>query len=406
MPQKKYSWIETLYQRSWEMELLISGFVLILLLQSLSQVILVGNWIFYNLVDDSIVYVVTIITLTILPISIIALSIFFSLNLIFRAYWIALIGLMSRIEKKPLQPKFSEDRRQNILQKKQTRKMPQHIDFVDHIGSQIFALAFLFLCYFISLMFCIVQVVTVSGLLRFLPASFDIPASIVGSIYLILLTVFLFDVLTNGVVSKAKWAWLHRYYYFVYRCFRISTGYILYEKVALSGRINGVTKAANLSLFVILALFIFFATVSQRNTFNTQILDEGNHASHYKIVYLSEYDQPGRLSDIAIDKRIYKTMPIKLFIPLTATFTSHLETHCALKDGTLVEPACLNAFFDVHVDNKSLSLNAMFEEHHIGKTHGLSFYIDKPNLQRGQHTIEVHMPFLENPVTQYFWYYP
>ena len=86
MRTKKYSWIDTLYQQSWEMELLISGFVLVLLFQTYGQISYLENWVLFNIRHTVLSNVFRIFTTFFLPLASITCSLFDYGNFIFD-YW-------------------------------------------------------------------------------------------------------------------------------------------------------------------------------------------------------------------------------------------------------------------------------------------------------------------------------
>lgn len=402
MTVKKHSWIESLYQRSWEMELLISGFALILLLQSFAYLDYLFNWIDYW-VDYSVFYSGLSLSFKIatflLPISIIVLCIFLSINLILRAYWIGLIGLMSRMNRVPNTTRFSRYRKQNLIQILEVRKMKKHVDFVDHLGSQVFAVAILFICYFISLLVSIMILI----LLVFLTGTISLFFGFLILLYVLGAFVFVLDNATGGVFSQRKSNWINQSYYYVYRVYRIITGYFVYEKIALSSRQNGVdqiTKCIFLVFFLYSSAEIFIGASENLSSES----DENNQP--FRSVYLSEYSKKGLLARIAIDQREYKKMPVKLFVPLTKTIRHHLEERCEMKRMKLVDETCAASFFGIKIDEQEQMLDWAYETHPQGDTQGISFYIDSPDLERGQHNLVLEMPFLETPVEIKFWYYP
>jgi hypothetical protein len=399
MTVKKHSWVESLYQRSWEMELLISGFALILLLQSFAYLDYMFSWFDYSVLYSGPLYIVFLFATLLLPIVIIVLCIFLSINLIFRAYWIGLIGLMSRINKLPNTTQFSRYRKQNLIQILEVRKMKKHVDLVDHLGSQIFAVAILFICYFISLLVSIIILI----LLIFLTTTISQLFISLILLYIIGAFVFVLDNATGGVFSQRKSNWINQSYYYVYRVYRIITGYFVYEKIALSSRQNGVDQ---ITKCIFLVFFLYFSAEIFIGVGESLSSESDKNSQPFRTVYLSEYSKKGLLARIAIDQREYKKMPIKLFVPLTQTIRHHLEKRCKMKRMKLVDKSCVNNLFTIKIDEQIQSLDWAYEAHPRGDTQGISFYIDPPDLARGQHNLVLEMPFLERPIEIKFWYYP
>jgi hypothetical protein len=134
--------------------------------------------------------------------------------------------------------------------------------------------------------------------------------------------------------------------------------------------------------------------------------ESDKNSQPFRTVYLSEYSKKGLLARIAIDQREYKKMPIKLFVPLTQTIRHHLEKRCKMKRMKLVDKSCVNNLFTIKIDEQIQSLDWAYEAQPQGDTQGISFYIDPPDLARGQHNLVLEMPFLERPIEIKFWYYP
>ena len=408
MERKDYRWIERLYKRSWEMELLISGFTIILLFEAFDSVHVLKNWLDFHATTGGVVENTFLFALLLVPISIMALITFFSLNLGFRAYWIALIGLMSRFNPKFESYRFSQNRKQNIKQRKLVNNMHKHIDFIDHVGSQLFAVAFLFLCYFAMIVLFMIQVLVISFSVGVLPSIVSTIVSIVATVYIILYLLFFIDVTLGGLFSRRKWAWINKPFYYVYCIFRYASGYFLFERVALSGRKNGLNKLVLLSFIVFSGYFGLYISTTNDADFISDISAETSEDVPYKyeIIYLSEYSKKGLLSRLSIDQRIYQQMPVKLFVPLTIETTNQLKEHCLIDDELLAETDCVSAFFGTAINGVPITPDWAFEEHEIKNTPGISFYIDAPELARGKHLLSVELPFIEEPSKKFFWYYP
>jgi len=410
MDVKDNSWIKALYQRSWEMELLISGFALVFLLQSFENISRLFSWVDYVIPESQeFIHLTGIYIVSLLALSVTVLTLFLVLNLIFRAYWIALIGLVSRVKKHSGAHQFSAYRKQNIRQVKEMRSTFNHIDRVDKWGSQLFSVALLFLFMVASTVICFIWFLSFS----LLHNSEVINNTLLNSaslIYFICTIFFVFDIFSGGIISRIKTKAINVPYFYVYLIFRYLSFYFLYEKIALNAKGNGQIKAINTTLFVL--VISLFATKSIENTRDifqsSQGVKNSTSIVSHKIRYLDEIKSKGYLTSIALNKSIYHHMPIKVFVPFTATIASYIKESCPAEEESikLVETSCLNAVFKLFVNDQPIAVKWHADTHITTGTKGVTAYIDLPGLARGEHQFLVKASYLEAPLTKAFWYYP
>ncbi|WP_199609607.1 hypothetical protein [Flocculibacter collagenilyticus] len=411
MPKRNRAWIQSLYERSWEMELLISGFVLVFLLQSFNSFNYLSSWTRYHIADNgSIATFLSMFVVALFVMSCFILTAFLVMNLAFRAYWVALIGLMSSIDKSHGSVSFSRYRKQNIQQVVHFRQASQHINTVDHIGSQLFSIALVFVFYIFSATALFLWVSLFNAALASLTENsiVNMITSWLEWLYFVAMIWFLFDIYSGGAISRGCHSRLQPINYYIYRVFRMLSGYFLYEKVALSGRQAGLTKAINITLLVCLVGSVFRGAQDERGEYfaftNWASSKAGVHG--LKINYLSDYVKKGYLNDIMLDKRVYRKLPVKVFVPLTATLLHHLDQACDMTDSNEKNIACFSQFIQVSVDGELQSLTWHPETNTKYATKGLSAYIDLPSLARGEHQLMFRVPYLDQPLTAPFWFYP
>jgi len=411
MDKKNNSWIKDLYQRSWEMELLISGFVLVFLLQSRDQVANFLGWVDYVVPETyPFIHLVATYMVGLLYLSVFVLIIFLVLNLIFRAYWIALIGLVSRVNKHSGVLRFSANRKQNVLQVKEMRSTFHHIDGVDKWGSQLFSIGLLFLFMMATTTTCFVLFLA-SGILLSEELVHPVVRTTFLFIYFIGMVLFLFDLFSGGVISRIRVKVINVPFYYIYTSFRYVSFYFLYEKIALNAKGNGQIKAINVTLFILISCLAGTEILEGKRSIFA--LDKGlSNGSRsiiiHKIKYLDELKHRGRINNIAIDKRIYHHMPIKVFIPLTATISGYAKQACPKQEATEMktDTSCLDKVFSLRVNEQDLSVKWHPDTNIETATKGVSAYIDLPTLARGEHQFQVTASYLEAPLTKTFWYFP
>lgn len=411
MDNKDNSWIKSLYQRSWEMELLISGFVLVFLLQSFEYQLMFMGWITFSIPETSpFIHLTGVYIVGLLQLSIIVLSVFLVLNLAFRAYWIALIGLVSRVKKHTGVHQFSANRKQNILQVKEMRSTFSHIDSVDKWGSQLFSIAFLFLFLMASTTVCFILFMSLSLLVEVDTFNYTV-LNLFAFIYAISMIIFIFDMFSGGMIGRIRLKVFNVPYFYVYTVFRYISLFFLYERIALNARGNGQFKVINLTLLVLIACLAGIATFENRITLfqvNEGITNNENSIVNHKLSYLSERRAKGYLTNISLDKPIYHQMPIKVFVPLTATIAGYIKESCDKKASSdkYLDMTCLDDAFKLRVNEAPLAVKWHSVTHIETRTKGITAFIDLPELSRGEHQFSVKASYLEAPLTKSFWYYP
>ncbi|WP_448547543.1 hypothetical protein [Thalassotalea fusca] len=408
MSSTKLTWIESLYRRSWEMELLISGFTLVLLMQAYFNLPYLYSWIDFYIKDNGsglyqICFYLTVLT----TLSMLSIIFFLVLNLSFRAYWIALIGLMSRVEKTSGKLEFSQYRKLNIAQVKQFRQMNRHIDRVDHIGSQLFAVALLVVCLFSSVLLLTFEM---SGLIVLAKSfeQFQLTVHLFILLFLICSLIFLAEIFSDSLLSRQKAKWIQVPFYYIYVVFRFLTGYFLYEKIVLGGKSNGLARKAAMSLIFAIAMITVFSYLERNSvfSFDESTVRNEQDLKAYRIIHLSEHIQKGLITNVAVDKREYQHMPIKVFIPLTATLQHYLQETCPNLNDVKLDNQCLNSFVNLQLGELTLAPEWEFSVYAQSETKGLIAYVDIPELTRGKHELALKFPFLPKSLSTNIWYYP
>lgn len=411
MEKQNNSWIKELYQRSWEMELLISGFVLVFLLQSWGYISKFFRWVDYVVPETyPNIYLIATYVVSLLSLSVLVLIVFLVLNLIFRAYWIALIGLVSRVNKHSGIHRFSANRKQNVRQVKQMRATFSHIDDVDKWGSQLFSIGLLFLFMVASTTLCFIWFLTLGVLFSNESVNAFLQTGI-SFIYFVGMVLFLFDLYSGGVVSRIKIKVVNVPFFYIHLFFRYISFYFLYEKIALNAKGNGQVKAINITLFILVIWVAGIKTIeNSRNVFELDRGIKNNNRTMFshKINYLDELKSRGHINNIVIDKRLYHHMPIRVFIPLTATIAAYIKEGCPKNEttGKIADTSCLDKIYSLRVNEQDLSVRWHLDTNIETATKGVSAYIDLPTLARGEHQFQVTASYLEAPLTKTFWYYP
>ncbi|WP_341503147.1 hypothetical protein [Gallaecimonas sp. GXIMD4217] len=408
MSSQNRKWIKDLYERSWEMELLISGFALVLMVQALDQVGNAYHWVAYHIViDDYLKLASSLFLVALFAMSLFVLVSFLSLNLVFRAYWVALIGLLSAREPGLGRFEFSRFRRQNLLQNRQLRQSEQHLIKVDKVGSQLFSVALLYVCYIASVVLLVLESASLTHGLTLLGAG----ALAKYTVYLfdVLALLFLADVFSGGLFSNSRFHWVSRAFYPIYRAFRLLSGYAFYEHVVLNMRRNRNQRLITGAFFLMLAGVIAFRGLLAGGAFyhgtETVKLNKEDFFG-FSAGYAPKAGSKGLVFQTLIDQQRYQSMPVTLFVPMTASLNGQLEKACAKRPQSPEDANCINKVLTVSLDGQPVPLDWHFHRHQPSGTKGIQAYLDRPDLARGRHLLGFQYHFLDKPLELPFWYFP
>ena len=238
---ERLSWLDRVRTNSWESEILIVGFVLIILLQTIDYFeVLRNNQLYLNSYWGGMVSVVNSILVPIiihvLFISNYVLVISLSIYLIMRGFWVAVIGLSSVF------PKGINVKKLNYSDYYKSKLYKYDIDnysvIIDKICSSIFSISFLIIMFIISLTFffstCILLLL-VSDEIHIMINTYlnsKIPGFIVTSLvimYFFIGIIHFMDFILLGPLKQIKWNWFTHYYSKIIKFFSIITLTKFYE---------------------------------------------------------------------------------------------------------------------------------------------------------------------------------
>ncbi len=399
------SWIQSLYNRTWEMELLLSGFAIVLIFQSFDVFFIINHWAEYQIADGewqvlakgfSVVW----------WFSCVAICIFLIINLLFRAYWIALIGLMSGSKGLNEHDNFSVNPKHNQLLQQKYQGLTQHAQSVDDKGSQIFAVAFLIVCFTLSIVVFFSQLRVLGAIARWEPSLVPL-VQVFMYVYTAMAAVFLLDVLFSGLLRTRRNKTVARVIYWNYRILRYPLGVFLYERLMLNVQTNS-RLSSYISISIAASFFVWMVFEDERAMFSSQTLGVVNQEKSraYSIVNLESYSLPGHLTQVALEKEVVNTLPVSLRIPLTKTTARSLKQACGDNSSGSTYEHCLSKAFNVHIDGTYIETKWFTKRDIDRRTLYLASHIAPDTLQTGQHQISVSLPFLADSLKTHFWYYP
>lgn len=405
MPESSSTWIESLYNRTWEMELLLSGFALVLIFQSFDVYYIINHWAEYQIADGEWQFIVKGLSV-VWWFSCVAICIFLIINLAFRAYWIALIGLMSGKKSTDLDYRFSANASHDEKLKKKYKGITEHIQDVDNKGSQIFAVAFLIICFTFSIVLFFTQLRLFSSLLQFAP-SFKLPILGFVVVYSVMALLFFIDVLFSGVLRRRAGKLIAGLVYYNYQVIRITLLVFLYERLMLnvqkSSRVSGY-----IALSVTISFFIWVSFQDERGSYAREVrgvINKHNSRS-YLFTNLETFTLPGHLTNVAMETDVLNELPLAIRVPLTKSNTRLINQSCPHKEIEQTYQKCLSRLFDIHINESAYPTRWVTKFDIKRRTLYLASYIAPEHLEPGAHTISISLPQLENPLNASFWYYP
>lgn len=328
------NWLENLQRESWQMELLISGFTIFLLLQA--------SAFFYPLIDDLNLHTdfsndvrgIIVIFIFVIQIAIYILIINLVLHISLRGFWIAAIGLRSVQQETDFENlNYSTFFTQKLKEK--VRPLDELIQRLDTICSVVFAFAFLVVFMLLSFVIWITFVIGIQmivgyletflvedgilyKILNFFWAVFIIFTLITGLIYFL-------DTLTLGFFKRYKW--ISKIYYPIYKF----QGWITFSSIYRGIYYNLISRFPKNNIRLFLSTFILLGVLLpfQRITFYKYFPD---HNSDAKEIGKNNYDDTRNEDDkiwgASIPSEIISNKYLPLFIRYNVKHNEVLDSLC------------------------------------------------------------------------------
>ena len=430
----KKDWLKTLHTRTWEMELLIVGFTLLILwklpdnfirwramiIANSSEVLSLEIWIFTSMV---------LIGIRIMMINLIV-------HLLFRGYWVGIIGINSIFpagidyQQLPFHSIFSD------YLKHKLQNLDQLSITIDRICSAIFGFSFLLVFVFITFGcylggFMVIALV-INWMHDYLSPSFE---SIFSSGMLIFIVIpyllggllGLIDFFSLGALKKNKRNWFAKPYFYSSRFFGLITLSFLFQPIYYTLISNVSRKLIGTILSIYIITIIGFISVNYNNYIfypdevpNSETILYKEHYENFiteSIQKIDFIDCPTIQADIITEPFI------RLYIPYQVSDNDSLTSHCpeiqpfrhagissnfklvpvdgtyvivygsekAITDSTYQNVlACLASFYTITIDGiEQTDLNFFFYRHpHKGEP-GIMTYLPTSHLRSGYHVLNV-----------------
>jgi hypothetical protein len=422
---KTQSWLDKLQQESWQLELIISS-ILLLIIGSYDDKI-PDLLLKYNTNEGfNFAFVIAII---------IPILLFVKSNLIghifFRGLWIGCIGLRY-ISKDVDFNSFGYSNKFDNFLKKKVQPFDIYIEKLERICSIIFSYSFLMVFHFLSfaLVFTIIQFLNYYAI----PLT-DNP---VGEWILVIITLLLMisavlnfiDFITIGKLKKTKY--ISNIFYPFYRVYNTFSLAFLYRPIHYNFISNKLGRTYMLLMLPYMVLLAFAGKTVSLNEY-TYIPKKENAANW---VLEDNYDSLRKRSLIkqaTIDKLFYnKNEPIKLFIRVDDTETTNqlIEKICPNitsydRSSNRISPfdaititnsddylkrvsptehkakietsiSCISKIYEVSIDSNQISPDYVFYQHSNSDENGILTGINTNELENGKHNLIIKIKSLDN----------
>jgi hypothetical protein len=436
-------WLERLQQESWQLELLISGFLLSIFLSAKNQidVLLTESTRLMATLSGGVVYIMLFfgfIATNILVINLIG-------HILLRSLWIGAIGLRNisgdiELENLNLSP---------VFKKYLDKKLPAFDDYIEQlenfcclIFAYTFLLVFSILSLFLVIIIGVISLFTIAQTLiwlfpwmkshkKFISFPFLLGYGSFGLIYLL-------DFILQGKIKSI--AWFSKAYWPFYRFFSFISLSKIYRPLYYNMIDNPLGRKVMLSILPYILIFTLYSSIS----YNDSVLFP-THESSYKIdnnFYENTSDEKPYISSISLNKKYFAESDfVEVFLPFynlnkkiaygscmdslaknevgfnfdnsfwdgydssdekkTEEDLDAFENRKAKKDLNKIE--CLSSHFDIFVsDTLQKKVNYDFYIHPKNKQKGILATLDIASLQRGKHFLDFKIKDSTSKVVQRF----
>ena len=423
-------WIKKLEQESWQLELLVSGFTIFLLISAFEGVTDFRKEFQFHFGPQGTFFGIVLMFLYVVTAGIAVLTINLIMHLALRGFWIGAIGLRSvgptmNVDDLKYHGFFQEKLRKVVI------NMDDLIVKLDRLCSVIFSLSFLVIFMFVSFFIFIVvlglSIWALNGLIEISP---DWLATVLRVVFVIMLLFFvvgglmyLLDSLSLGLLKKA--GWLRKVYYPIYVFFGTITLSFLYRSIYynLITKFNKGGLRLVLILYVLIIAFFPFFEFDEYRYFP----DNSTEYNLNRDFYDDQRPDNRFIYAASIPSMTVNEAYIPLFVRYNVGDNQALVVHCpdfepakkgGLKDGfkasdgnfSLTSPdveepypdqalQCLSSFYAISIDNQSIQADqSYFYTHPNREEKGVMMLVSIENLSKGAHSLEIQRQVLQDSV--------
>lgn len=409
-------WLDTLQQESWQLELLISGFVIFLLLGGY-PVVQDYELDLRLLIDDKVSYRPLFVLYMTARTAYLALLVILLLHVVLRGLWIAAIGLRYvsgdiHYEKMKFQPRYRHWLENRI------GSFDDYIERLERYCSVLFSLAFLVLFCFISIGSWILVMITLQEGYSWVTGRVTTSTGVLRgagffTLFLLLLsTIYFLDFLTLGFFKRNRFT--ARPYYYLYRVMGWITLAHLYRPLYynLIDHRFGRRMARLVPVVVFLLLVAVSFVVVKYRYYPDQLrdglafvdaenyLDTGNWTGNNmaRITLASRYAHHDYVEAFVPYRPFFQDEILQKVDPeletarytgakLRGAFTVGERSNPAADNDALL--AAFGQLVKLSVNDSLIDVPPRFHTHPVRRQPGLLYMIPVHDLPRGEHTLTV-----------------
>lgn len=333
-PLPKKNALEVLRTRSWEMELLLSGFVLVLLLPLPAYIDQEAPFSFldveYGIVNQFLIlsYFVALIGTRILIANLI-------LYLFLRGFWIGIVGLITAFPKEIDFERLGYQARFQQFLSNRTLRTELFVERLNKVCSSVFSFSFLavfmVIASFLFLFLLVCIIIPINALNQYPDdhwASQTLNAIVITIIILwgLLGLIALIDFLSLGLLKRIRKKWFTSVYFPLYRFFRFVTLAPVYTPIYY-------TLVSNISKKVVATLFLCYFSVFffiNNYTYDDEVFFSNKDSAYTidKRYYEEYYDEKELIVRPTIPSEYTNKRYLRLFIPYNVDYNDSLEARC------------------------------------------------------------------------------
>ena len=409
---KLKSWLDSLQQESWQLELLISGFSIFLLIGGWGKIVeLQTDLILLQQASQNFSALDAFYDISRIALACLLGTLIF--HVLLRGMWIAAIGLRSvsgdiEYEELNLLPRFH-----NFL-KRRIGSFDGYVERLERYCSVLFSVAFLIFFGLLSLAL-LISILNVIGFIVISvlgEGSWSVVNTVLSILLLIIGMPYLLDFMTLGWLKRQKW--LARPYYYLYRFM----GWLTLARISRPLYYNLIDNRFGRRLAVAIPMLMFVAVIASSYEHITHAYYPGYAQAGKEVVLKGVYDDDGyelnsRLWRPSLSSRYVKDNYLELFVPyIPSNDDEMLEFHypdlsparltgTVLRGGFSVGQSAsfevdntelrkaMSGLWRISVDSVQLSVTPRFSAHKERRQFGLLYMIPAHTLPVGEHELTI-----------------
>ena len=405
---KLTEWLEHLQQESWQLELLVSGFAIFLLIGTYEPLRDIGRRVML-LASDSREYAALMIPYAVLLGAWFALLINLIIHVLLRGLWISTIGLRYVSDDIDFEYFRFAPRFERYL-KRRVGSFDRYIERLEKICSIIFAFTFLVIFTILSFGIFIGLIFLFNVGMKAIGLQDSALSSVIDLLFLLTALIYFIDFVSLGRIKRIKW--LSKVYYPIYRFYGWMTFSFMYRPMYY----NLIDNKFGRWVGLLLIPYIIFAMVAGSIKFVTHAYfpdrDQGRIASLSTLMYDDLRDDKARTNQASIPSKYVNNGYLELFLPYNPHDDDKSIKHIcpdvtpAKSTGIKLEGmitfnyakdadpdsllTCLSTMHELYVNDSLLEKQQFhFYKHPKRDNIGLLTILDVNFLPRGRHTLKV-----------------